>query len=89
MSQPKILSDFGLTEERVGKPFDQLSTQDLKNKSILSANQLRAELAQSNRASERLKTKIWYYTKELDNPNLLKAISELGYPIESKIAASN
>lgn len=86
LSQPKILKDFGLSEKRAGKPLEKLSTSELIEGQILEANKYRMELISERAPSKRLDTIVWYYTKELDSPELINALKEVGLRIENKIA---
>ena len=86
LSQPKILKDFGLSEKRAGKPLEKLSTSELIEGQILEANKYRMELISERAPSKRLGTIVWYYTKELDSPELINALKEVGLRIENKIA---
>lgn len=86
LATPRILADFGLTRLRAGKDLEDLSTADLAKKEILTANRLRSQFAEQSSASARIGTEIWYYTKELDNPNIVKALTELSYPVANKTA---
>lgn len=89
LSQPKILKDFGLSERRAGKPLEKLSTSELIEGQILEANKYRMELISERAPSKRLDTIVWYYTKELDSPELINALKEVGLRIENKIAQRN
>lgn len=89
LSQPKILKDFGLSEKRAGKPLENLSTSELIEGQILEANKYRMELISERAPSQRLDTKVWYYNKELDSPELINALKEVGLRIENKIAQRN
>lgn len=89
LSQPKILADFGLTEIRAGKSLDEISTADLKIGQILEANEYRAELIATRTPSSRVSTQIWYYNKEMDTPELRRALSEVGFTVKNFIAQRN
>jgi hypothetical protein len=89
LSQPKILRDFGLTTKRAGKPLENISTAELIEGEILAANKYRMELISNKLPSTRLKTKLWYYTKEIDTPELENALREMGFTIENKTAKEN
>ena len=86
LSQPKILKDFGLTESRAGKPLEQISTSDLVTGEILAANKYRMELIEQKPPSQRLHTRLWYYNKEMDTPELNNALKEIGFTVENKVA---
>lgn len=89
LSQPKILKDFGISEKRAGKPLDQLSTSELVEGQILEANKYRMELIAQRSPSKRLDTDVWYYNKELDSPELLGALKEVGLNVVDKVAQRN
>jgi len=89
LSQPKILRDFGISEKRAGKPLDQISTSELVEGEILEANKYRMQLIAERVPSERLDTKVWYYNKEMDSPEIINALKEAGLTIENKIAQRN
>ena len=86
LSQPKILKDFGLTEARAGKPLDQISTAELVTGEILEANKYRMELIAAKPPSTRLSTQVWYYNKEMDNPQLVEALEEVGFTVTNMVA---
>lgn len=89
LSQPKILKDFGISEQRAGKSLDKLSTSELVEGQILEANKYRMELIAQRSPSERLNTNVWYYNKELDSPELLSALREVGLNVTDKVAQRN
>jgi hypothetical protein len=89
LSQPKILKDFGLTSKRAGKPLENLSTAELIESEILAANKYRMELISNKHPSKRLRTKLWYYNKEIDTPALESALREMGFTVENQIAEEN
>lgn len=89
LSQPKILKDFGLTSTRAGKPLANISTAELIEGQILAANKYRMELISTKLPSSRLETKLWYYTKEIDTPELESALKEMGFTVENKTAKQN
>ena len=89
LSQPKILKDFGLTKVRAGKPLDQIYTAELIKGEILDANKYRMELIIAKPPSKRLSTQVWYYNKEIDNPQLVASLKEVGFTIKNKIAKQN
>lgn len=89
LSQPKILKDFGLSESRAGKPLVNISTAELVEGEILAANKYRMELISNKAPSKRLTTKLWYYNKEIDTPELESALKEMGFTVEDKIAKQN
>jgi len=89
LSFPKILKDFGLSEERAGKPLDSLSIRELEKSQIIEANRYRTVLIEKKPISTRSGTRIWYYNKEMDSPELKSALSELGFAVENKIATQN
>lgn len=89
LSQPEILKDFGISEKRAGKPLDEISTSELVRGQILEANKYRMELIEQRTPSERLNTRIWYYNKELDSPELLTALKEIGLNVIDQVAKRN
>ena len=89
LSQPKILKDFGISEKRAGKSLDKLSTSELIEGQILEANKYRMELIAQRSPSKRLNTNVWYYNKELDSPELLGALKEIGLNVINKVAQRN
>ena len=89
LSQDKILGDFGLTEKRVGKELRELSMKDLENSEILIADQYRSELIAKRPPSHRKGVKVWYYNKEVDNPQLSLAMEEMGFEVTNLIAKRN
>ncbi len=89
LSQPKILQDFGLTEERAGKDLSEVSTSELITGQILDANKAIGQILEDKPPSSRLETKLWYYNKEMDNPKIRIALEELGFSIDDKIAHQN
>ncbi|MGB5966670.1 MAG: hypothetical protein WBG65_14200 [Sulfurimonadaceae bacterium] len=89
LSQPKILKDFGLTKVRAGKPLDQIYTAELIKGEILDANKYRMELIVAKPPSKRLSTQVWYYNKEIDNPQLVASLKEVGFTVKNKIAKQN
>ena len=88
LAQPKVLEDWGLTETRAGKPLVQISTKDLQEGQVLAADQLRTELIESRNPSTRQDTQVWYYTKEVDSPQLRRALEEVGFEIKDEVPTS-
>jgi hypothetical protein len=89
LSQPKILKDFGMTVERVGKPLDQVTTAELVTGEILKANKYRLELISERPPSLRLSTEIWYYNKEMDSSEIRSVLNEIGFKVINKVAKSH
>jgi len=86
LNQEKILKDFGVTEEREGRPVKDLPLSYWNERDILAANDYRNEIVKTTSASSRVNTKVWYYTKDLDAPILRRVLSELSFKIEDKKA---
>lgn len=89
ISQVDLLLTFGVTEERAGKPLDQLPLSYWKDQEISTANKYRFELIKSTEGSKRVGTKVWYYSKDLDSPALKDAIRELSFDVIDKKAKAN
>ncbi|MEM1368206.1 MAG: hypothetical protein AAGG02_09340 [Cyanobacteria bacterium P01_H01_bin.15] len=88
LAQPKVLENWGLTETRAGKPLVQISTEDLQEGQILAADQFRTELIEDRIPSTRQDIKVWYYTKEVDIPQLRQALAEVGFDVLNQVPTS-
>ena len=85
----KFIKRFNYLEKRsaeLGKPLDQISTAELVTGEILEANKYRMELIAAKPPSTRLSTQVWYYNKEMDNPQLVEALEEVGFTVTNMVA---
>lgn len=92
LKQVEVLRSFGLTIDRNDKkPLEEISLRDLLDWGVLEADEYRSTLLELHPPSQRLdrKTTVWYYTKEMDTPELRIALREVGFAVEDKKAMRN
>ncbi len=81
LALPQLLKKFGLSEERAGKALNEVSPSEIETGQIFEANKALEELIDSVPLSGIIGTKIWYYNKEMDKPDLKNAIEALGFTV--------